>query len=120
VCDGLVRLLHEAGVPEDAVQAVASGSDASLEDLLADRRLAGVAFAGPEELARAINRVLASRDGPIIAPIVQARNGEAASSPLPGGPHYLHRFATEHALSIDTTAAGGNASLLSIGDETAG
>jgi len=33
-----------------------------------------------------------------------------------GGPHYLLRFATEHAVSVDTTSAGGNASLLSIED----
>ena len=30
------------------------------------------------------------------------------------GPHYLHGFALECALSVDTTAAGGNASLLSL------
>lgn len=29
-----------------------------------------------------------------------------------GGPHYLYRFMTEKCISIDTTAAGGNASLL--------
>ncbi|WP_166430589.1 L-glutamate gamma-semialdehyde dehydrogenase [Polymorphobacter arshaanensis] len=33
-----------------------------------------------------------------------------------GGPHYLLRFATERTVSIDTTSAGGNASLLSIED----
>ena len=29
-----------------------------------------------------------------------------------GGPHYLYRFMTEKSISVDTTAAGGNASLL--------
>lgn len=29
-----------------------------------------------------------------------------------GGPHYLYRFMTEKCISVDTTAAGGNASLL--------
>ena len=33
-----------------------------------------------------------------------------------GGPHYLLRFATERVVSVDTTSAGGNASLLSIED----
>jgi RHH-type proline utilization regulon transcriptional repressor/proline dehydrogenase/delta 1-pyrroline-5-carboxylate dehydrogenase len=33
-----------------------------------------------------------------------------------GGPHYLLRFATERSLTINTTAAGGNASLLTMGD----
>jgi RHH-type proline utilization regulon transcriptional repressor/proline dehydrogenase/delta 1-pyrroline-5-carboxylate dehydrogenase len=47
---------------------------------------------------------------------VQPFGGEGLSGtgPKAGGPHYLHRFATERTLSIDTTAAGGNASLLSL------
>jgi RHH-type transcriptional regulator, proline utilization regulon repressor / proline dehydrogenase / delta 1-pyrroline-5-carboxylate dehydrogenase len=32
----------------------------------------------------------------------------------PGGPHYLQRFATERVCAIDTTAAGGNATLMSM------
>ena len=45
---------------------------------------------------------------------VQPFGGEGLSGtgPKAGGPHYLHRFATERTLSIDTTAAGGNAALL--------
>jgi delta 1-pyrroline-5-carboxylate dehydrogenase len=31
-----------------------------------------------------------------------------------GGPHYLARFATERTLTVNTTAAGGNASLLTL------
>ncbi|GKX33487.1 MAG: bifunctional proline dehydrogenase/L-glutamate gamma-semialdehyde dehydrogenase [Rhizobiaceae bacterium MnEN-MB40S] len=34
-----------------------------------------------------------------------------------GGPHYLSRFAQEQVVSINTAAAGGNATLLAIGDE---
>ena len=47
---------------------------------------------------------------------VQPFGGEGLSGtgPKAGGPRYLHRFATERTLSIDTTAAGGNASLLSL------
>jgi len=50
---------------------------------------------------------------------VQPFGGERLSGtgPKTGGPHYLHRFATERALSIDTTASGGNASLLSLKDD---
>jgi RHH-type proline utilization regulon transcriptional repressor/proline dehydrogenase/delta 1-pyrroline-5-carboxylate dehydrogenase len=49
---------------------------------------------------------------------VQPFGGEGLSGtgPKAGGPRYLHRFATERTLSIDTTAAGGNASLLSLED----
>lgn len=43
--------------------------------------------------------------------------GLSGTGPKAGGPHYLHRFATEKVISIDTTAAGGNASLLSLEEE---
>jgi RHH-type proline utilization regulon transcriptional repressor/proline dehydrogenase/delta 1-pyrroline-5-carboxylate dehydrogenase len=43
----------------------------------------------------------------------------SGTGPKAGGPHYLHRFAVERAVSIDTTAAGGNASLMSLDDEAA-
>jgi RHH-type proline utilization regulon transcriptional repressor/proline dehydrogenase/delta 1-pyrroline-5-carboxylate dehydrogenase len=38
--------------------------------------------------------------------------GLSGTGPKAGGPHYLARFATERVTCIDTTAAGGNASLL--------
>jgi len=49
---------------------------------------------------------------------VQPFGGEGLSGtgPKAGGPHYLLRFVTERSLSINTTAAGGNASLLTLGD----
>jgi RHH-type proline utilization regulon transcriptional repressor/proline dehydrogenase/delta 1-pyrroline-5-carboxylate dehydrogenase len=45
---------------------------------------------------------------------VQPFGGEGLSGtgPKAGGPHYLHRFAVERTASVDTTAAGGNAALL--------
>jgi RHH-type proline utilization regulon transcriptional repressor/proline dehydrogenase/delta 1-pyrroline-5-carboxylate dehydrogenase len=39
--------------------------------------------------------------------------GLSGTGPKAGGPHYLARFATEKVVSINTTAAGGNASLVS-------
>ncbi|MBK6726983.1 MAG: bifunctional proline dehydrogenase/L-glutamate gamma-semialdehyde dehydrogenase PutA [Xanthomonadales bacterium] len=49
---------------------------------------------------------------------VQPFGGEGLSGtgPKAGGPHYLARFVTERSLSINTTAAGGNASLLTLGE----
>jgi RHH-type proline utilization regulon transcriptional repressor/proline dehydrogenase/delta 1-pyrroline-5-carboxylate dehydrogenase len=38
--------------------------------------------------------------------------GLSGTGPKAGGPHYVLRFATERVVCIDTTAAGGNASLL--------
>ncbi len=42
--------------------------------------------------------------------------GLSGTGPKAGGPHYLHRFCVERTTSIDTTSAGGNASLLSLED----
>ena len=50
---------------------------------------------------------------------VQPFGGEGISGtgPKAGGPNYLHRFAVERALSVNTSAVGGNATLLSLGGE---
>ena len=40
--------------------------------------------------------------------------GLSGTGPKAGGPHYLSRFATEQAVSVNTAAVGGNASLLSL------
>jgi RHH-type proline utilization regulon transcriptional repressor/proline dehydrogenase/delta 1-pyrroline-5-carboxylate dehydrogenase len=47
---------------------------------------------------------------------VQPFGGEnlSGTGPKAGGPHYLLRFVTERTLTINTTAAGGNASLLTL------
>jgi RHH-type proline utilization regulon transcriptional repressor/proline dehydrogenase/delta 1-pyrroline-5-carboxylate dehydrogenase len=49
---------------------------------------------------------------------VQPFGGEGLSGtgPKAGGPHYLLRFASERTLTVNTTAAGGNASLLTLDD----
>ncbi len=49
---------------------------------------------------------------------VQPFGGEGLSGtgPKAGGPHYLHRFAVERTLSINTTAAGGNTTLVTLED----
>ena len=41
---------------------------------------------------------------------------QSGTGPKAGGPHYLPRFATEKTVTVNTTAAGGNASLLTLGD----
>ena len=58
--------------------------------------------------------------GPRLAlELAQERGGEGLSGtgPKAGGPRYLYRFAVERVLSRDTTAAGGNASLMSLSEE---
>ncbi|HEX6143646.1 MAG TPA: bifunctional proline dehydrogenase/L-glutamate gamma-semialdehyde dehydrogenase PutA [Geminicoccaceae bacterium] len=113
----LADALHEAGVPEPALAAIGEGGGADLHDLLADPRLGGVAWAGPTAGARAVFRALAARDGAIL-PLVPflERAPDGAGNPLAGGPYYLHRFVHERSLSINTAAAGGNASLFAMAE----
>ncbi len=40
--------------------------------------------------------------------------GLSGTGPKAGGPHYLPRLCTEHTITVNTTAAGGNASLLTL------
>ena len=67
-----VRLMHQAGIPADVVQ-LAPGDGKVGAMLTADPGIAGVAFTGSTETARAINRSLAGRDGPL--PILVAETG---------------------------------------------
>lgn len=41
-------------------------------------------------------------------------DGLSGTGPKAGGPHYLHRFATERTLTVNITAQGGDAELLSL------
>jgi RHH-type proline utilization regulon transcriptional repressor/proline dehydrogenase/delta 1-pyrroline-5-carboxylate dehydrogenase len=61
-----VGILFEAGVPPAVLQFLpGDGRDVSAA-VLADSRLAGVAFTGSTASAKVINRALALRDGPIV------------------------------------------------------
>jgi RHH-type proline utilization regulon transcriptional repressor/proline dehydrogenase/delta 1-pyrroline-5-carboxylate dehydrogenase len=42
--------------------------------------------------------------------------GLSGTGPKAGGPNYLRRFACEQTVSINTAAAGGNVTLLALGD----
>jgi RHH-type proline utilization regulon transcriptional repressor/proline dehydrogenase/delta 1-pyrroline-5-carboxylate dehydrogenase len=115
-----VAAMHGCGVPEDALVLPEKGDDAGLDALLAAPRLAGVACAGPDGLLSATNRTLAGRDGPIVPLITFADDpaGVAGTGAPPAGcSHYLGRFVHERTLCVDTTASGGNASLLSLGED---
>ena len=80
-----VKLCHEAGIPPEALQLL-PGAGAVGQMITADPRLAGVAFTGSTDTARAINRALANRDGPI-ATLIAETGGQNAmivdSSALP-------------------------------------
>ncbi|ABD08639.1 delta-1-pyrroline-5-carboxylate dehydrogenase / L-proline dehydrogenase [Rhodopseudomonas palustris HaA2] len=71
--DAAVGLLHEAGVPRAALQLV-QGDGAIGAALVAHRDVAGVVFTGSTDVARAINRALAAKDGPIV-PLIAETGG---------------------------------------------
>ncbi|MFK7830598.1 MAG: bifunctional proline dehydrogenase/L-glutamate gamma-semialdehyde dehydrogenase PutA [Congregibacter sp.] len=68
-----VQLLHEAGVPGAALHLL-PGDGAVGAALVADVRVAGVAFTGSTDTARAINQQLAARNAPI-APLIAETGG---------------------------------------------
>ncbi|MGY6554607.1 MAG: bifunctional proline dehydrogenase/L-glutamate gamma-semialdehyde dehydrogenase PutA [Wenzhouxiangella sp.] len=80
-----VALMHECGVPDDVL--IHLPGDGSVGAALTrDTRVAGVAFTGSTATARAINRTLADRDGPL-ATLIAETGGQNAmivdSSALP-------------------------------------
>jgi RHH-type proline utilization regulon transcriptional repressor/proline dehydrogenase/delta 1-pyrroline-5-carboxylate dehydrogenase len=73
------------------------------DDWLAEPNLAGVLFEGPAEALRTISRRLAARPGPILPVHIPFE-----------GAYRLEFLREEVAISTNTAAAGGNASLLAI------
>jgi RHH-type proline utilization regulon transcriptional repressor/proline dehydrogenase/delta 1-pyrroline-5-carboxylate dehydrogenase len=67
-----------------------------------------------------VGNVYANRNmiGAVVGSQPFGGEGLSGTGPKAGGPHYLQRFAVERTLSVDTTASGGNASLLSLGDDS--
>jgi len=69
-----IEILHEAGIPAGAAQCVPGDGETVGAPLVADPRIAGVAFTGSVETARRINQALAQRDGPIV-PLIAETGG---------------------------------------------
>ena len=71
-----VALLHQAGVPDDALTLLPGGPEVGAL-LVDDPGIAGVAFTGSTRTAWAINRALATKDGPIV-PLIAETGGQNA------------------------------------------
>jgi RHH-type proline utilization regulon transcriptional repressor/proline dehydrogenase/delta 1-pyrroline-5-carboxylate dehydrogenase len=72
-----VALLHQAGVPSEVLQLAPGPGETIGASLIADPRIAGVAFTGSVATAHAIQRELAARPGPIV-PFVAETGGQNA------------------------------------------
>ncbi len=68
-----IALLHEAGVPVSALHLI-PGDGRIGAVLAAHPDIAGIVFTGSTEVARAINRALAAKDGPIV-PLIAETGG---------------------------------------------
>jgi RHH-type proline utilization regulon transcriptional repressor/proline dehydrogenase/delta 1-pyrroline-5-carboxylate dehydrogenase len=81
-----IEILREAGIPADAAICVIGDGETVGAPLVADPRIAGVAFTGSVETAKRINEALAKREGPIV-PLIAETGGVNAmlvdSSALP-------------------------------------
>jgi len=69
----VVRFAHAAGVPGDVLHLL-PGDGAVGAQLVADRRVSGVAFTGGMDTARRIQQSLAERDGPMV-PLIAETGG---------------------------------------------
>ena len=69
-----------------------------------------------DDIARRVNagNVYVNRNqiGAVVGAQPFGGAGLSGTGPKAGGPHYLHRFAVERVRTTDTTASGGNASLM--------
>ena len=77
-------------------------------------RIDGKARAIAERLGIGNSYVNRSMIGSVVGVQPFGGNGLSGTGPKAGGPHYLPRFATERTLTINTAAAGGNVSLVTM------
>ncbi len=86
VAAAVVRLLHQAGIPSAALHLLPGTGEAVGAPLVADPRVAGIAFTGSTETAHGIALALAQRPGPQV-PLIAETGGQNAmivdSSALP-------------------------------------
>ena len=111
MCDEAAKVLYEIGVSDDVLSVA---NDSRTITLLYIDRLAQVAVAGSNSEVQAISQELANTDG-ILTQVISVTDMDGMSEMLT--PDYLHRFVTERVKTINTTAIGGNASLLELGTD---
>jgi RHH-type transcriptional regulator, proline utilization regulon repressor / proline dehydrogenase / delta 1-pyrroline-5-carboxylate dehydrogenase len=69
-----LEIFYEAGIPPDAACCAVGPGESIGAALVADPRIAGVAFTGSVETAKRINQALAKREGPIV-PLIAETGG---------------------------------------------
>ncbi len=70
-----VRLLHQAGIPQDVLQLMIGKGSVVGATLTSDPRIAGVMFTGSTETAKTIQKALTDRPGPLV-PFIAETGGQ--------------------------------------------
>ncbi|TXD97743.1 1-pyrroline-5-carboxylate dehydrogenase [Psychrobacter frigidicola] len=109
MCIEAVKALYATGISDDVISIA---NDSQTVTLLYIDRLAQVAVAGNHSEVQEISQELANTDG-ILTQVIAVTDMDGLSEMLT--PDYLYRFVTERVRTINTTAIGGNASLLELG-----
>lgn len=105
----LVNLCHQAGVPRGVLMLNNTDQFPSLLQL-PDLRL--VMASGSDEQVIALNRTLAAQDGMLVQLVAETDRKDYTELV---SPDFLMRLVTEKTRTINTTAVGGNATLLELG-----
>ncbi|GAB3486975.1 1-pyrroline-5-carboxylate dehydrogenase [Marinomonas epiphytica] len=105
---GIMDLLAPS-LPEGVIQNVAESAQ---DSIIEAEHLAGIAVICKPEEALSLNQRLAAKNG-LICQLVEETNVDSLN--YIASPHYILRFVTERTVSINTTAIGGNATLLELG-----
>ncbi|MGM8886408.1 1-pyrroline-5-carboxylate dehydrogenase [Psychrobacter sp. 1U2] len=111
MCEEAAKILYSVGISDDVLSVA---NDSQTITLLYIDRLAQVAVAGSQAEVQSISQELANTDG-ILTQVIAVTDMEGFSEML--SLDYLHRFVTERVITINTTAIGGNASLLELGND---
>jgi RHH-type proline utilization regulon transcriptional repressor/proline dehydrogenase/delta 1-pyrroline-5-carboxylate dehydrogenase len=106
----VLHIVRWGGDPQaviDQINALGYGLTLGIQTRIDSRALA---LAAQAEIGNVyVNRYII---GAVVAVQPFGGDGLSGTGPKAGGPHYLYRFCAERTLTINTTAAGGNVSLL--------
>jgi RHH-type transcriptional regulator, proline utilization regulon repressor / proline dehydrogenase / delta 1-pyrroline-5-carboxylate dehydrogenase len=103
IAEGNVAVLGDTTIARDVCRRIEGPCELVPDPITAAPD--AVLFAGAPETARALRRRLAAMDGPLV-PLINARDGRYDEM----------RLTCERTVTINTTASGGNASLLSLSE----
>ncbi|QIV94504.1 bifunctional proline dehydrogenase/L-glutamate gamma-semialdehyde dehydrogenase PutA [Allofrancisella frigidaquae] len=113
----VVQLMLKAGINSKVIQLVLSDTEEVTSALLFNSKVSLVAFSGSVSAVKQVHQALALRRGAIIPFVAEsvAKDGRCTKLAIEtASPLYLRRFVVEKTVSVDTTASGGNASLMSL------